>query len=627
MDKLKMHTPDLIDGNIARIAELFPNCVAEAQDEQTGEVRRMIDFDLLRQELSDHVVDGPRERYHLNWPGKKESLLAANAPIAKTLRACREESVDFDTTKNLFIEGDNLDALKLLQETYLNKIKMIYIDPPYNTGNDFVYDDDFAETSSEYLGRSNQRDERGNRLVANTEANGRFHSDWLSMMHSRLKLARNLLRDDGLIFISIDDTEVAQLQQMCDEIFGRENRVEQVAWKNKYGSGALTKGFASVHEYVLVYAKQAITNIAAPLADDQRKSYKLRDGKYPMRGGYITQPLATTSKDDRPNLRYAIHHNGAEIWPEKQWIWSEERFKKAYENDEIVINESQGKYSVRAKQYLKDENGVERLGKPVSILNGPFNQEGTKEFKQLLAKGVFDFPKPTALIRYFFSFVLNADPNPEGIYLDFFAGSGSSAHALMSLNAGDGGERQFIMVQLPESCDEKSLAHTSGFSTIADIAKERIRLAGKKIRGEVGLNGKKLDIGFRVLKVDSSNMKDVYYTPDLVDQSNLFDQVDNIKEDRTAEDLLFQVLLDWGVDLSLPITDENILGKRVFFVDTDALAACFETGIDEAFVKALAERKPLRVVFRDAGYGSDATKINVEQIFKLISPSTDIKSI
>jgi len=627
MEKLKMHSPDLGQENIAKIRELFPGCVTEARDEKTGKLRLAVDFDQLRQELSDHIVEGPQERYRLDWPGKREALINANAPIAKTLRPSDGDSLNFSETRNLFVEGDNLEALKLLQQIYLGSVRMIYIDPPYNTGNDFVYADRFAQGSEEYLRVSNQRDAEGNRLVANLSTNGRFHSDWMSMMYPRLKLARNLLSSDGLIFISIDEGEVANLKLMCDEIFGPENFIEQVAWKNKYGSGALSKGFANVHEYVLVYTKGDFNNIAAPLDDDQRAAYKLTDENFGVRGGYITQPLATNSKDERQNLRYPILHEGKEIWPEKQWIWSKDRFEKAYARGEIVINERNGKYSVRSKQYLRDENGVERLGKPVSLLNGPFNQDGTKEIKELFDTPVFGFPKPTKLIEYFASFVVNDSEDKDFIFMDFFAGSCSSAQAIMQLNARDGGNRKFIMVQLDEPCAEGSDAVRAGYSTIPELSRERIRRAGKKIReGECHPSWNR-DVGFRVLKVDTSNMKDVYYRPDELKQSDLLDMVDNVKEGRTAEDLLFQVLVDWGVDLTLPIRRETVQGKTVFFVDENALVACFESGITEDLVKELAGHEPLRVVFRDNGFVSDAVKINVEQIFRQLSPTTDVKSI
>lgn len=626
MEKLKMHSPDLTQDNIARIRELFPGCVTEAKGED-GSVKLAVDFDQLRQELSDHIVEGPQERYRLDWPGKREALINANAPIAKTLRPDNADSLNFSETRNLFVEGDNLEALKLLQQIYLGSVRMIYIDPPYNTGNDFVYADRFAQGSEEYLRVSNQRDAEGNRLVANLSANGRFHSDWMSMMYPRLKLARNLLSSDGLIFISIDEGEVANLKLMCDEIFGPENFIEQVAWKNKYGSGALSKGFANVHEYVLVYTKGDFNNIAAPLDDDQRAAYTLKDENFDVRGGYITQPLATNSKDERQNLRYPILHEEKEIWPEKQWIWSKDRFEKAYARGEIVINERKGKYSVRSKQYLRDENGVERLGKPVSLLNGPFNQDGTKEIKELFDAPVFGFPKPTKLIEYFASFVVNDSEDKDFIFMDFFAGSCSSAQAIMQLNSRDGGNRKFIMVQLDEPCAEGTDAVRAGYSTIPELSRERIRRAGKKI-----LEGKchpdwNRDVGFRVLKVDTSNMKDVYYRPDELKQSDLLDMVDNVKEGRTAEDLLFQVLVDWGVDLTLPIRRETVQGKTVFFVDDNALVACFDRGITEDLVKELAGHEPLRVVFRDNGFVSDAVKINVTQIFRQLSPSTEVKAI
>ena len=627
MDKLKMHSPDLSQDNIAKIRALFPGCVTEAWDEASGAVRLAVDFDQLRQELSDHIVEGPQERYRLDWPGKREALINANAPIAKTLRPDDGDSLKFSGTRNLFVEGDNLEALKLLQQIYLGSVRMIYIDPPYNTGNDFVYADRFAQGSEEYLRVSNQRDAEGNRLVANLSANGRFHSDWMSMMYPRLKLARNLLSSDGLIFISIDEGEAANLKLMCDEIFGPENFVEQVAWKNKYGSGALSKGFANVHEYVLVYTKGDFNNIAAPLDDDQRAAYKLTDENFDVRGGYITQPLATNSKDERQNLRYPILHEGKEIWPEKQWIWSRDRFEKAYARGEIVINERNGKYSVRSKQYLRDENGVERLGKPVSLLNGPFNQDGTKEIKELFETPVFGFPKPTKLIECFASFVVNDSEDKDFIFMDFFAGSCSSAQAIMQLNARDGGNRKFIMVQLDEPCAEGSDAIKAGYSTIPELSRERIRRAGKKIlEGECHPDWNR-DVGFRVLKVDTSNMKDVYYRPDELKQSDLLDMVDNVKEGRTAEDLLFQVLVDWGVDLTLPIRRETVQGKTVFFVDDNALVACFDRGITEDLVKELAGHEPLRIVFRDNGFVSDAVKINVEQIFRQLSPTTEVKSI
>jgi adenine-specific DNA-methyltransferase len=432
---------------------------------------------------------------------------------------------------------------------------------------------------------------------------------------------------------------------MCDEIFGSENRVEEVAWKNKYGSGALTKGFASVHEYLLVYAKQPIANIAAPLGDHQRKTYKNKDAKFPVRGGYITQPLATTSKDDRPNLRYPIHHEGAEIWPEKQWIWAEDRFKKAYDNDEIVINERDGKYSVRMKQYLRDENGVERLGKPISLLNGPFNQEGTKEIRELFGKTVFDFPKPSALIRYFFSFIVNDEPENDGIYLDFFSGSCASAHAVLTLNAQDGGQRRFIMVQLPEPCEASTEAAKAGLRTIADIGKERIRLvcqqiaavqeqeakeAGDKLPGTT-TTAPELDLGFKVFKLDASNIKPWDADFDNLEDT-LLNAVENIKPDRSEADVLYELLLKYGLDLAVPIEERQIDGKTVYIIGAGALVVCLGDKIALKVVEGIAalkeELKPevMRVVFKDAGFADDVVKTNAVQILRQ-AEIEDVKSL
>ncbi|MEI6707177.1 MAG: site-specific DNA-methyltransferase [Methylococcales bacterium] len=623
MDKLKLHTPTITDENTTKIAALFPHCVTEGK----------IDFELLKQELSSSLIDGTQERYQLNWVGKREALLNANAPIAKTLRPCRDESVDFDTTENLYIEGDNLDALKLLQETYLNKVKMIYIDPPYNTGNDFIYEDDFAENTADYLQRSNQKDDAGNRLTTNSESNGRFHSDWLSMMYPRLKLARNLLRDDGVIFISIDDNEQANLKRLCDEVFGEDNFVGVVCWKNKYGAGAKTRTFIDVHEYILCYSKTPVSDIQSTLSNEQMLEYeKNKDDKYSYRGGYITQPLMTKSLDDRKYLQYEIIYCGETIKPRKQWVWSKERLEQAISNDEVVFKKmNDGTYSVRAKIYLKDENEIIRKGKPLSFISEPYNQEGTQEVEDCVDEKIFSFPKPLNLVKRFLEFTVNKLENKNDIILDFFSGSGSAttAHAVMQLNAEDGGKRKFIMVQLPEVCDEKSEAFKAGYKTIADIGKERIRRAGQKIKTDNGLTALDLDIGFRVLKIDSSNMNDVYYSPDAISKDDLHTFIENIKADRTDEDLLFQVLLDWGVDLSLPIERKTIDDKTVFIVANDAIVACFDRngGVTETFIKELAKIKPLRAVFCDAGFASDSVKINVEQIFKMMSPSTDIKTI
>ena len=534
MDKLKMETPDLTQSNIEKLAALFPACVTEARGED-GKLKKAVNFELLRQMLSDVVLEGD-EAYEFTWVGKKAAIVEANRPIRKTLRPCPAESVDWDTTENLYIEGDNLEVLKLLQESYLGKVKMIYIDPPYNTGNDFIYRDDFAQSQEEYSEESGQIDEEtGDRLFRNTDSNGRFHSDWCSMIFSRLMLARNLLADDGLVFISINEIEQVNLEKICDEIFGASNHVATFVWKNKYGPGAFTKGVASLHEYILCYAKKYPESIEALLSESEIQKYRLTDEKVATRGGYITQPLATKSKDDRPNLVYPLVHNGIEIWPDKQWIWEKDRLYRAYERGEVVINEKDGKYSIRFKQYLRDENGVLRKGKPLSLLTFCFNQDGTKEIQELIGRGIFDFPKPSELIKYFLSLRINGRDDSDFVTLDFFSGSATTAHAVMQLNAEDGGHRKFIMVQLPEPCDEKSEAYKAGYPNICEIGKERIRRAGEKILQSVtsGAGNSKgegfgcgmpttaeereqitknvIDIGFRVFKLADTNMTDVYY--------------------------------------------------------------------------------------------------------------------
>jgi adenine-specific DNA-methyltransferase len=624
MEKLKMHSPNLTQDNIARIRDLFPGCVTEAKGED-GSVKLAVDFDQLRQELADSIVEGPQERYHLNWPGKREALLMANAPIAKTLRPCREESVDFDATKNLFIEGDNLDALKLLQETYLGKVKMIYIDPPYNTGNDFIYEDDFAASAEEFLTRSNQKDERGNRLVSNTEANGRFHSDWLTMLFPRLRLARNLLSDDGVIFLSIDDEELVNLRKCCDEIFGEDNFVDCLVWKKLYGGKNDSKWFLRYHDYVLVYAKDK--NIwrpnLLPRTDKQDSRYKNPDNdpRGPWKSGDFTGVGETKS------CRYQIISPSGKIFfptDGKRWISNQDKFEELRKDNRIWFGPN-GDSTPSIKRFLSEvKDGVSQS----TILD--YSEVGhsdgaNRKLKELLGGGFFDYPKPVDLIKR----LIHLGTNGDEIVLDFFAGSATTAHAVMQLNAEDGSSRQFMMVQLPEICDEKSEAFNAGYNTIAEISKQRIRLAGKRVLEGEYQKGWNKDIGFRVLKVDTSNMADVYYAPDALDKAKFDLFIDNIKPDRTPEDLLFQVMLDWGVDLALPITKQSIQGKDVFFVDSNALAACFDASgsIDEAFVNELAKHLPLRVVFRDAGYKNSAVKINVEQIFKLLSPATEVKCI
>jgi adenine-specific DNA-methyltransferase len=627
MDKLKMHSPDLSQDNIAKIRDLFPSCVTEARDEATGAVRLAVDFDQLRQELSDHIVEGPQERYRLDWPGKREALVCANGPVAKTLRPARSESEQFDTTRNLFVEGDNLEALKLLQGSYLGRVKMIYIDPPYNTGADFVYDDDFAQGSEEFLRKSMQRDEVGNRLVANTDANGRFHSDWLSMIYPRLKIARSLLSQDGMIFISIDDNEQAALRLLCDEIFGRSNFIECFVWKKSYGGGPKEKYAVTQHEYVLMYAKSKEDLLPFHLPYDPQKVeryYKGRDEHFVTRGPYRLKPLeATKSMDARPNLVYEVTLDSGEIVrPQRQWLWGKDRVVEALKNNHVIAVRNGDKVTLNYKQYLKDEEGEERGEKAFSVIDGIYTQHGTADLSKHFPEAVVvQFPKPVRLIQQFIEIATSNDPN--AIILDFFAGSGTTAEACFSLPKPVRDHVRFILIQIPELTPEDSPASKAGFQTIAEISKERVRRAGRA----VGAHEKYGDFGFRVLKVDTSNMQEVYYRPDEVDQNDLLAAVDNIKPDRSAEDLLFQVLVDWGVDLTLPIKREMVQGKTVFFVDGNALVACFETGVTEELVKELASREPLRVVFRDNGFVSDAVKINVEQVFRQVSPGTDVKSI
>lgn len=635
MRKPKFETPDLTSENIEKIAALFPNCITEMLDEEhsTPEkkvYKRAVNFELLKQMLSPDVVDGD-EAYEFTWVGKKAAIVEANKPIRKTLRPCVAESKDWDTTENLYIEGDNLEVLKLLQESYLGKVKMIYIDPPYNTGNDFIYADDFKMESEEWKVESGEWSEEGDRLFKNTDTNGRFHSDWCSMIYSRLLLARNLLTDDGLIFVSIDNNEIENLRKICDEVFGESNCVSQLVWKNKYGAGGGTNSVAYVHEYILIYSKKEATSIVCDLSDELISAYNKQDEKYAVRGGYLTQPLASTSKGARANLMYPIFHEGNEIHPPKggRWIWSKEKFEQAYKNNEIVINRTKEGWSVRFKQYLKDENGVMRKGTQLSMITNVFNQEGTKEFANLMGdKRFFDFPKPVELICQLLKLEINGLSGESAIILDFFSGSATTAHAVMQLNAEDGGHRKFIMVQLPEKCDEKSEAYKAGYKNICEIGKERIRRAGEKILKEQLANNNstlnspnsKLDIGFRVLKLDSTNMKDVYYAPCDYDQDSLHQLESNIKDDRTDLDLLFGCLIEWGLPLSLPYKSEQLGGCTVHTYNDGDLIACFDANVPESVVKEIAQRKPLRAVFRDSGFASSPEKINVFEIFKLYMP-------
>jgi adenine-specific DNA-methyltransferase len=620
IEKLKMHSPDLTQDNIAKIRALFPGCVTEAAGED-GKLRLAVDFDQLRQELSDSIVEGPQERYHLNWPGKREALITANAPIAKTLRPCRDESVDFDTTQNLFIEGDNLEALKLLQETYLGKVKVIFIDPPYNTGHDFIYDDDFAADKAEFLEKSGQETEERLRLVANLESNGRFHSDWMSMIFSRLKLARNLMSDDGVVFITIDDGEQANLRKVCDEVFGETNFFANIVWRSKDTAGNDSSGISAVHNHVLVYRKSdAFKASLFPRNEDQLANYKNPDND--ERGPWLAVPL--TRGEFRERDSYPLTNPaGVEVMPPpgNSWRRPKDEIERLAADNRIWWGKSGDSTFPSIKTFLSEvKDGVT----PTTWWDYKFagsTRRARAEIKALFegTRG-FDTPKPLDLIDKILQ--LSSPADEESIVMDFFAGSATFGHGVMLKNAQDSGKRKVVLVQIPEELDAEA-----EFSTIAEISKERIRRAGQKIlEGECHPDWNK-DVGFRVLKIDSSNMADVFYTPDQTSQADLLARVDNIKPDRTAEDLLFQVLLDWGVDLTLPIRRETVQGKTVFFVADTALMACFDDGISEDLVKELADQAPMRIVFKDTGFADDQTKINVRQIFKAMSPETEVKAI
>jgi len=644
-EQLDMHSPNLVDANIEKLASLFPSCVTEAQDEH-GKLKKAIDFDLLSQELSHVLVEGDQERYRLDWPGKKEAILTANAPIAKTLRPCREASVNFDATQNLFIEGDNLDALKLLQENYLGKVKMIYIDPPYNTGNDFIYNDDFAENTEEFFKKSHQVDEEGNRLVANTESNGRFHSDWLSMMYSRLKLARNLLQDNGVIFISIDNNEQYNLLKICNEIFGERNYVSTLAVQLNPRGRNLDRFVATTHESLIIFAKnfenpKSLNGLSKEgrMVDEYDREDCIR-GKYRLLG--LRNRNQAFNPVTRPNLYYPLYVNPEArtvsleknkyftdiVFPDTPdgiktcWTWGKDKIN--VENDLLCAEKIGNEWRIYRKDYLIKLNGevAKTLPKSIWIDSEINNDYGKKSIKSLFEKNVMDFPKSPEYIKK----ILMLGMDEKDTILDFFAGSSTTAHAVMELNAADYGSRKFIMVQLPEDTDEKSEAFKVGYKTIAEISKERIRRAGKKILEEnAGKEGiEKLDTGFRVLKVDSTNMKDIYYSPDALSKADLLEQVTNVKEGRTAEDLLFQVMLDWGLELSLSIEVKQILDQTVYFVDGNSLVACFDE-LSLELVNQIAKEYPLRFVSVEHAIAYDHDKTNIRERFKQLSPETDVK--
>ena len=718
MDKLKMQTANKADENYRKLAELFPNAVTETIDEN-GEVVRAIDKDVLMQEIAVKVVDGREERYQFTWPDKKKSVLLANAPISKTLRPCREESVDFDNTENLYIEGDNLEVLKLLQETYLGKIKMIYIDPPYNTGNDFVYEDDFAQNTEEYLSNSGQFDEDGNRMVQNTESNGRFHTDWLNMIYPRLRLAKNLLCEDGVVFISIDGNEVDNLRKLCDEIFGEECFVDCITWNKRVPKND-NKGIGNIHEHILVYNRSSSSNRQFTMLKDglqdiydlldslKKKHVPIPEAEKELKALYSKKgydrgiTLYCNLDDDYepwgkinmswPNAetfgpRYDVLHpttNKPTKVPDRGWRWNESTFRSQLDYSH-TIQRYDGSYMCGNIWFAKDENTqpssikyLRDVGRMLlrSIIS--LKSDGGIEVEKIFeGKSFFSYPKPVSLLNL----LIDSLDEKDGLYLDFFSGSATTAHAVMQLNAEDGGHRKFIMVQLPEATDEKSEAYKAGYKNICEIGKERIRRAGEKIKEEIkypqnskddkplvatgqqyireyGADTKTvlsvdqtfmdletgerdcehfnpfskkdkyrfhpdlLDTGFRVLKCDTSNMKDVYYRPDEVTQMAIGDYANNIKDDRTPEDLLFQVMLDLGILLSSKIEETTIAGCKVFNVADGFLYACFDSDVSDEVVTAIAKEQPYYAVFRDSGMASDSVLTNFDQIFAAISPST-----
>lgn len=632
MDKLKMHSVNKVDENIAKIGAMFPNCLTERKNED-GEVEYAIDFDILKQELSSVIVEGNEERYQFTWPDKKKSILLANAPIAKTLRPCREESVDFDTTENLYVEGDNLDVLKLLQETYLGKIKMIYIDPPYNTGHDFVYNDTFRQTAPDYLEISGQYDDDGNQLVQNTESNGRFHTDWLNMMYPRLKLAKTLLADDGVIFISIDNRESANLRKICNEVFGESCFVTDAIWRSSDNSNNDAKQFSNDYNSTLIYSKQPLWQPMKLSDEEKRKHFKNPDND--PKGPYFDgNPL--NSPNYRENLVYDITSpQGFVIHPPKNgWRWSKETLAEKIKTGEIRFT-ADGK-NIRRRTYLCDMEGLPPSNLWIDLDKTGHNRQAKYELLKLLPEDVFDTPKPVRLLSFIIGLLRDSK---EAIVLDFFSGSATTADAVMQINAQDSGNRKFIMVQLPEDLDESLKKASNDKKTVlknavalcdkmgkphylTEVAKERIRRAGKKIKDESPLTTQNLDTGFRVLKLDSSNMKDVYYTPADYEFSMFDTLADNIKEDRTPEDLLFQVMLDLGVLLSSKIEETTIAGKKVFNVADGFLMACFDENVSDETITDVAKQKPYYFVMRDSSLASDSVATNFDQIFATYSPDT-----
>ncbi len=653
MDKLRMESPDMTAQNIDRIAALFPNCITEMLDEERSTpekkvYKRAVNFELLKQMLSPDVVDGD-EAYEFTWVGKKAAIVEANKPIRKTLRPCVAESKDWDTTENLYIEGDNLEVLKLLQESYLGKVKMIYIDPPYNTGNDFIYADDFMRSQEEENEQMGMYDEDENRLFKNTDTNGRFHSDWCSMIYSRLMLARNLLTDDGVVFISIDDNEQENLKKCCDEVFGESNFVGKIAVVNNLKGRNDRKDIATCHEYILIYGKSEFAANGMPLTDEQKAQFDKVDengSAYQLRD--LRKRGRPDRREDRPNMYFPIYYNletkkcslveepnAVAIYPirgdgsDGRWRWGKERVAANLAILEPRYSSIAKRWGIEHRVYLnpslnpvnldeEDTEDTERSSKSKSFWIGGelSNDVGRRQLKTIFGAAYFDYPKS---IDYILNTIYMGSDS-DSIILDFFSGSATTAHAVMQLNAEDGGHRKFIMVQLPEKCDEASEAYKAGYKNICEIGKERIRRAGDKIKSESPTTTQDLDIGFRVLKLDDTNMKDVYYAPDDYNQGMLAALESNIKDDRTDLDLLFGCLIDWGLPLSLPYKSEQLGGCTVHTYNDGDLIACFDANIPESVVKEIAQRKPLRAVFRDSGFASSPEKINVFEIFKLYMP-------
>lgn len=639
MEKLRMKSLDASEGNVAKIAALFPQCVTERLNKD-GKPEFAIDFDKLRAELSKDMLDEGEERYQFIWPDKRAASRLANEPIDKTLRPDIEASVDFWNTENLYIEGDNLDVLKVLRENYLGKVKMIYIDPPYNTGNDFVYNDDFASGKDEFEQTSGFFDEEGNQLLnpmqRNTESNGRFHTDWLNMIYPRLKVARDLLKDDGAIFISIDDNEIDNLSKICDEIFGKQNLLGRLTIVVK-PEGRRYGAFAKCHENCLVYAKNFnLIDFNEIEVDGAEYRYYDNEGGYNLKG-LRNRNVKAFNSSNRPNLRYPFYVDIKQNSPDglfpvttiyaegltkveasiidglkSVWRWGRETAQEKI-NQLVAFRGPDGNIRIFQKE-RKLTQTAKTLWNEISFISN----KGTKEVAELLGAGIFDFPKPVALL----SQMINIGMNEGDIILDFFSGSATTAHAVMKLNAEDDGKRKFIMVQLPEMTDEKSVARKAGYETICQIGEERIRRAGKKVKEEAGLQGQDLDVGFRVLKLDSSNMEDVFYAPENFDENNLFNMVDNVKPDRTPLDLLFQVMPELNIELSAKIEEKEVNGKKVFFVDGDYLIATFDMDVNESTVTEIAKMKPQYFVMRDASAANDNVLDNFEQIFRHYSPDT-----